>query len=158
MINLINEIHMYWFLNSSNQIYPIHDVFINSTKTIEWNGTPTNQNDLTNKKYVDDSINDLQTQISNIEIPTQYWTIVSGNLTVANYNIMIDFNHMISQQRTPVNQYELINKKYVDGIKTDLQTQINNIETPTQYWTLNTATLTAVNYNIMVDSSRTLFI
>lgn len=86
--------------------------------------TPVEDNDISNKKYVDDSISTLTTTIGNNYIPltgTADGKPVSGS-------IVFDGTHTVTGVKEPENDTDVVTKKYADVIKTDLDDKTNQLK------------------------------
>ena len=85
--------------------------------------TPVENNDIPNKKYVDDSISNL----SNTYIPLTGTTEDNPVTGVVTFN----GESTITGVSTPVNDTDVVTKKYADDIKTELDDKTNQIKEDT---------------------------
>ncbi len=86
--------------------------------------TPVEDNDISNKKYVDDSISTLTTTIGDNYIPLT-GTVADKPVTG---DIVFDGTHTVTGVKEPENDTDVVTKKYVDVIKTDLDDKTNQLK------------------------------
>lgn len=126
---------------------PINDISLNNKKIIEL-AEPENEDEATNKGYVDTLISGLETLITNLE--TFVNNLKLNELELPNGSV--DFNSQKAiRVGTPTDSTDGANKGYIDGINTTLSNLITGLRS------LNNLTSpTAINQDLIPDGNKNL--